>query len=482
MQTSQFDIKRGLLFGFFFVAFLLLSVFLENWILVAIPFLVLLIPAFIQQPLLLFYLLLFVIPVSIEYKFTETLGTDFPDELMMLALSFIFILLFIHRPSILNKKWMAHGLILLLLLQLAWVMIATVYSTNPILSVKYLLAKIWYIIPFVFFPLLFLKDKRSIQIAGWCLLVPLVCLAGLSLMRQAMDGFSFGKVNQALSPYFRNHVNYGAMLAAMLPVSVAFYWLSDKKNNQGMALFTILLLLLALVFSFSRGAWLAVLISLITVWAIRKKIIVHLLSIALIAVSAIFIWLGTNNNYLDYRPNFKKTIFHTNFEQHLAATYRGQDLSTAERFYRWTAVQQMMAENPMTGVGPNNFYDTYKAYTASAYKTWVSDNKEHSTIHNYFFLLLIEQGLPGLGIFLCLLFSLFWYAQKIYHQKQSKWHQTIALTLAAMLAAIITVNFLSDLVETDKIGSLLYCCIGLLVWLDLHSSNQQLDSKQVSHL
>ena len=142
----------------------------------------------------------------------------------------------------------------------------------------------------------------------------------------------------------------------------------------------------------------------------------------------------------------------------------------------------MMAENPMTGVGPNNFYDTYKAYTASAYKTWVSDNKEHSTVHNYFFLLLIEQGLPGLGIFLCLLFSLFWYAQKIYHQKQSKWHQTIALTLAAMLAAIITVNFLSDLVETDKIGSLLYCCIGLLVWLDLHSSNQQLDSKQVSHL
>jgi O-antigen ligase len=214
-----------------------------------------------------------------------------------------------------------------------------------------------------------------------------------------MDGFRFEKVNQALYTLFSpSHVNYGALLAALLPVAVAFYWLSEKIHRQIMR-FALLLLLVALVCSFSRGAWLAVFISIITVWAVRKKIMVHLLLLAILSSTAVFIGLGSHNTYLDYRPDFKKTIFHTNFQEHLAATCRGQDLSTAERFYRWTAVKQMLYENPITGVGPNNFYDTYKAYTAAAYKTWVSDNKEHSTVHNYFFLLLTEQGLPGLAIF-----------------------------------------------------------------------------------
>ncbi len=482
MQSVNFYSKRGLLLGLLFLSFLVLSLYYENWVLLAIPFLVLLTPVFIQAPVHLFYLLLFLIPLSIEYKFNESLGTDFPDELLMLVVTGVFILLWMHQPSIVQKKWMKHSLIIILMMQLAWVIISTLYSTNPVLSVKYLLAKIWYIIPFVFFPLLFLKDKQSIKIAGLCLLIPMLALAGLSLMRQSMDGFSFEKVNQALSPYFRNHVNYGALLAALLPIAVAFYWLSEKKIHQRLMLFAILLLLVALVFSFSRGAWLAVLISIITVWAVRKKIIISLLVLGILSASAVFIWLGNNNTYLDYRPDFKKTIFHTNFEQHLAATYRGQDLSTAERFYRWTAVKQMLAKNPITGVGPNNFYDTYKGYTAAAYKTWVSDNKEHSTVHNYFFLLLTEQGLPGLGIFLLLLLALFWYAQKIYHQNKTEWQQTMAITIAAMLAAILTVNFLSDLVETDKIGSVFYVCIGLLLWLDFNSADENTQLNKVAHL
>ncbi|WP_252407921.1 O-antigen ligase family protein, partial [Escherichia coli] len=63
----------------------------------------------------------------------------------------------------------------------------------------------------------------------------------------------------------------------------------------------------------------------------------------------------------------------------------------------------MVANKPLTGFGTNSFYPTYKGYTLPAYKTWVSNNPDHSTVHNYFLLTAIEQGLPGLCIFLVLI-------------------------------------------------------------------------------
>jgi O-antigen ligase len=179
-----------------------------------------------------------------------------------------------------------------------------------------------------------------------------------------------------------------------------------------------------------------------------------------------FCFLGYNNKYIDYRPDFNKTIFHTDFAQHMTATYRFRDLSTAERFYRWIAAIRLSDDHQLTGVGPNNFYNSYKPYAVSAYKTWVSNNKDHSTVHNYFLLLLCEQGIPGLLIFIALLFAGFYYAQKIYHNATDPVFKTTAITLGAILGIITTVNFLSDLIETDKIGSLFFIGLGMLVWMD----------------
>ena len=129
----------------------------------------------------------------------------------------------------------------------------------------------------------------------------------------------------------------------------------------------------------------------------------------------------------------------------------------------------------MTGVGTNvfkvqvrgNFYYYYKPYSVSAYKTWVSRNNDHSTVHNYFLLTMCEQGIPGLLIFTALLFTCFYYVQKIYNRAKNEIHKTIAITIGTILGIITTVNFLSDLIETDKIGSLFYICIGGLIWLEI---------------
>ena len=41
--------------------------------------------------------------------------------------------------------------------------------------------------------------------------------------------------------------------------------------------------------------------------------------------------------------------------------------------------------------------------------------------------------------------------------------------MAAILTMVITVNFLSDLIETDKVGSIFYLCIATIIIADLQT-------------
>jgi len=135
----------------------------------------------------------------------------------------------------------------------------------------------------------------------------------------------------------------------------------------------------------------------------------------------------------------------------------------------------MIKDNWLTGYGPNTFYDNYKPYTVPAYKTWVSDNKDRSTVHNYFLLTVIEQGIPGLFFLLLLIGTLFYYTQHLYHRVKDHLYKVTAITTGAILTMLMVVNFLSDLIETDKVGSLFFLCIAVLVVVDLNTRHESSD-------
>jgi O-antigen ligase len=124
---------------------------------------------------------------------------------------------------------------------------------------------------------------------------------------------------------------------------------------------------------------------------------------------------------------------------------------------------RMSREKWLTGFGPTTFYQQYKPYTVPLFRTWVSNNPERSTVHNYFLLLLIEQGVFGLLFFLLLVGAMFWQAQKIYNRTANPFWKTTAAAIAAILWMQCTVNFLSDLIETDKVGSVFYLCVAFLI-------------------
>ena len=447
-----------------FVITMALSIITGNYYLLAIPFAALLFQTGWNSFPLMFFLLIASIPFSAEIQVTESLGTDLPDELLMLFVSLLFFFHVLNNAKAFFKMiW--HPLIWLILLSFCWAVISSMFSTHIVVSVKFLLAKTWYIGAFLAALFLICTRKDELKKTAIVLAVSMLVCTMIVLIRHAMLGLSFADINIAVSPFFRNHVNYSALLVCTIPIWYGCWKLSSSKLRSVISVI-IVVLLIALFLSYARGAWLALIIAIITGWLLMRKVILRTLLIVVLLATIAIGWLIKEDNYLRFAPDHNTTIFHEDFSEHLVATYEMKDLSAAERFYRWIAGVRMIPDHWLSGFGPGTFYSNYKPYAVPAFQTWVSDNEERSTVHNYFLLTAVEQGIPGLVILLLLVGSVFYYAQLLYHRIKDPFYRMASFVTALIFAMILTLNLLSDLIETDKIGSLFFLCIAALVIID----------------
>jgi O-antigen ligase len=438
------------------------AAFLQQPVFLLVPFGMLVLTYLLVHPEYLYYILLASIPWSIEFNFTPSLGTDLPDEPLMLIVSFLALAGIIWQRKKLGTRPL-HPLLWILILQLAWTLVTVFTSTYPDLSAKYFIAKCWYLLAFVAAPLLLFRNEQVLRRATIILLSSMVLFMLVTQLRHAANGWTFERINDSVRPFFRNHVNYSALLVFMVPLQIAVLRLATKRYIRISIAVILVITIAALYFSYARGAWVALAAGLFSYWLIRHKYLLRSWLIFLVLSIAAVFYLKSNDRYMKFAPDYNSTIFHTNFREHLIATYQLKDVSTAERFYRWIAGVRMIGDSWMVGFGPSSFYRQYKSYTQPAFKTWVSRNRDQSTVHNYFLLLIIEQGVIGLLLFLLLLGALFWYAQNIYHRTTDRFWKVVVAAVSAILVMECTINFLSDMIETDKAGSIFYLCVAVLV-------------------
>lgn len=441
---------------------------MEQMLWLVFPFAILFVLFLLVDIELPFKLLLFTIPLSFNLEKVLPIQLDFPDEIFQLLSTFLIIFYFLIHRTVYTRQFISHPLIIMVMLGFAWTAISTYYSQDMLLSLKFLLKKIWYLVPFVFFAFAFFQKKKRLK-QGFVLMYSVLLLLILIVMYKAKGvGFTFEDVHDPIQPFFKNHVMYGSMISSFFFCVLGAYF-NGRKGSLHKFLFAIslLLFLVAIYFSYSRGAWAATLFGLGAMLLIRLRIMHWGIGIFYSLILVFVFWLAHNNTYLQHRPKFDKTVMHESLEDHLMATIQGTDISSAERYYRWIAALRMSADYPITGVGPNMFYDSYKPYAIDAYKTWVSRNLERSTTHNYFLFMLAEQGIPAMLIYAFFIFLIFYKGQQIYHQVGNSFDRNVVLAILGMLGAIFINNFFSELLETDKIGSLFYIGVTLLVIYDI---------------
>jgi len=418
-------------------------------------------------PKFIFYTFFFLLPFSVEVE-VGSLGTDLPSEPMMIILVAITGLLFITKNIKNAIGFFSHPITLLLLLHVGWIFLTTLSSTVPIFSLKYLLAKLWYIIPFFFLPLMLFNKEGDFRKLFFGLSFTVFIAVAYVWVRHLPSGFAFETSNKIIRPIFRNHVSYAIMLLAFLP----YFWHLIRTSgikNKIWPYFLCMILLVAINLSYTRAAQLSVFLIIGFYWIVKFRILKLAIGVGLIAVTALVLHLSVGNKYLDYAPNFEKTVTHTNFNDLVGATTKMEDISTVERFYRWVAGGYMVKEKPVLGFGPSSFYTNYSAYTVTSYQTYVSDNPERSGIHNNYLMVAVEQGLPGFLIMLVLAVLPLIYCETVYHRLHNTREKGLVMAAGMCYFGIGVTNLINDLIEVDKIGPFYFMSAAIIVLFDVKS-------------
>lgn len=449
----------------------------EAYYLALLPFGLMVAFAAVTNFKLLYYILLASLPVSIEFSFSSSLATDLPDEPLMVGLMLVTIIYLVRNPQALPKGFFVHTLMLALLVHLFWIFTTAITSVQPVISLKVFLSKIWYIASFTVLTVIVIKTEEDLKRAFWCIFIPLTFGILVVIVRHAMMGFSFEDINKPMWPFFRNHVNYAAIVTIFLP----FIWLARQWYPKGtfkyrLLGFSILLYVVAIYLSYTRTCYIALMLILPFVFVLKRKLLKPALIAAVVLGTVVVSYLMHDNKYLDFAPDYNETIIHDEFGDHLSSTFEGKDVSSMERVYRWVAIMQMYEDRPVFGFGPGNFFPYYMKYTVSSFETYVSDNPERSTAHNYFLLLLAEQGIVGVLIFIGLTIIIFAYGDTVYHRMVNEADKRVVMILLVVMAMIYMNLMLSDLLESDKVGPFFFMALGLLVAYDIRN-NQLLKAK-----
>ena len=407
------------------------------------------------------------IPLSVEVQLGSALATDLPTEPLMIVLTGTALLWLLKHFTTVGNKFLLHPLSILVLLHLGWTFATTIASDNFIVSLKWSLAKLWYIVSFFFLVGLFVKRKSDFKKYIWLIAIPLTFALAQMVIRFGLLNFAFDRVNAVTWPFFRNHVNFAAILTVFIPfVFFARNWYAKFSFKRYALTFIFIFFLIGIYLSYTRTAYGCLVIGVGTYFIMRLKLIRPAIVLALIIGLMGIIHLGTDRSYLDYAPTFEKAVTHTDFGNLLTATSKGEDISTMERVYRWVGGVFMFKENPVMGFGPGNFYNFYRDYSLNAFKTYVSNNPDRSSIHCYYLLMLCEQGLLGMLFFLGIAIYGLILGERIYHRSKDPLYKNLAMAIVVSQIIICTFLLINDMMETDKVGSFFFISTALLVRLD----------------
>jgi O-antigen ligase len=470
------------------LAVLFLSVagyaFLGNYFFLLIPLGFLFLVTMALNWKLAYWILLFSIPASVQLEFMgDTLSTSLPDEPIMWLFFLLTLVMWARKPDFMPRWWWSNPIVIIILLQYIWMWVAVMYSYEPFYSLKYAAAKSWYLVSFFVLPVLIFKEKKDFKKAFILVFIPTLITVFIIMVRHAALSFHFRKVEKAINPIYINHVDYSTILSMIFPLIFVAILLSRGKSwlMRLTLIGAFLFFIPAIYLTFARAAMVAVFFSLVIGIAIRMKLANLVMPVFYGFMALMLAFMINDNHFLNFRPNYQKTFMRNKWEDHIMATIRGQDMSSMERLYRWIAGVRMSKDEKLTGYGPNAFYYYYKPYAVSSFKTYVSRNEEHSTTHNYYLYMLVEQGWPAMIIYAIFVSLYFAHAQKIYHRfrDRDRFYKYVTLGLAMLFAACFINNFFSELLESHKVGSLFYLTVALTVVLDRKSRKMEAEEKGV---
>lgn len=447
----------------------------ETYLVSIIPFvLIIVLFGFFAMDKLLWVCIFFVplsIPLDLFYPNLD-FNMAIPTEPLLFGLMLIF-LLKQALESTYDRKVLNHPVTWTIYFMLFWMLITSITSTMPWISIKYFFSRLWFVVGFYFLLILVLKKKQNIPRFFWVSVIPFLIVIAITLIKHAGLGFTQKSAHFVMKPFYNDHTSYGAILAMFLPALTGFLFMKRYKGFIKYVIALVLgLFLISIVLSYTRAAWVSIAGAIGVYLIIRLKINYRWVLTGIVALVAVF-FIYKTDIMLILEQN--KQDSSTDFKEHVQSISNvATDASNKERINRWNCAIRMAKEKPFIGWGPGTYQFQYAPFQLSYEKTIISTSAgDMGNAHSEYLGPLSEQGILGMLSFIAIIVAVIATALKRYKKCQSKETRTLILMALIGLMTYFIHGFLNNFLDTDKASAPFWGFIAIIVAIDIYHSSEE---------
>ena len=483
MQTIRENVGALIASGLF-ILLSLIAIYFENWYIFLAPAFLFVMYLAIYNTKFVFLFLLFATPLSVNIEeYVDGFGLFLPTEPLLFGLMLL-LLMYQLRTSIVPNYVFRNEIIWAIAIYLIWMFISACMSSHPMVSFKFLLAKIWFIIPMIGFGTLLFREIRYIRAFLWLFSIGMILVIIYTVTIHASYQFGEKESHWVMWPFFKDHTIYGAIVALIFPMLVSLYFF--KKHSpliQIVLLSMITINLIGLYFSYTRAAWLSI-VAAGGVWfliAFKIKFKYIALTTAIVGVVLFFSWTQIQFALEKNKEEHTTEDFGKRLESAANVT---TDASNLERINRWSCAIAMFEERPFFGFGPGTYAFEYARFQEPENLTIISTNfGDGGNAHSEYLGPLAEMGVFGLLTTLLLIATIFYKGITLYNAWPEEDKET-KIILLGMILALVTYfvhGILNNYLDTDKaavpIFAMCACFIALEHKLKITKHNLNIHTK-----
>lgn len=410
------------------------------------------------------------VPLSLNLEQLEIggIGLYLPTEPILFGLLLLFVLDRLHGKGLMPELD-RHPITRWIQAMLVWLLITTLLSWDPLVSLKFTIARAWFVVGFFFLLVpLFVKREKQQQFLLLYLL-PLLGVIIYTVIRHAGYGFEKQAGHWVMDPFFKDHTSYGAVLAMFWFPTLALVAKPGRSplGKLGMgAAFAILTL--GLILSFTRAAWVSVaaaaVVGALMMLGVRLRTLVVTGGLA-----AVFLVLSWDQLLISLERNDQDSS--DDLTEHVESISNvSSDASNLERINRWSCALSLWKDRPLTGWGPGTYQFVYAPHQRSEHRTIIStNNADRGNAHSEYLGPLAEQGIPGMLIVLGLLLGSSSLGFRLWRLQrgQGEWKAYWSLSIYLGLLTYFIHGVLNNYLDTDKASAPFWGFLAILVAQDL---------------
>jgi O-antigen ligase len=421
-----------------------------------------------------YLIIAFFTPIAIDIKeigiVKGDIGLSIPTEPLLFALMFFFIVKLIFDRHF-DRRIFRHPVSLALYFYLIWMFLTSITSEFPLVSFKFFLARLWFVIPIYFFGVMVFKNYRNIPRFIWMYVISLVIVIGWTISQHALNGFTEHAAHWVMSPFYNDHTSYGAVLAMFIPVLFGLLYYYQKTSQKVFTALVLIIYLVAIYLSISRAAWASIVVALGVFILIRFKI---RLSWVLTAFAILLFFVFSFQEQILMKLEKNKQDSSSDFIEHVQSMSNiATDASNLERINRWMSAIRMFEARPVFGWGPGTYQFVYAPFQSVEQKTVISTNAGNKgTAHSEYLLALSEQGLIGMLNFIIVMVLVSLTALRNYRNIENRQLRILSLIIFLGLITYIAHAFFNNFLDTDKMSVPFWGFIAAIVAIDIYYKGQ----------